>query len=230
MTGFNRRQLIGTGVAAAVLPAAAQAEASSQLWAFDNLSRIGGHTVRVEGAPRLIDSPYGKALLFDGQDDAVFIDNHPLAGAKTFTFEALFRPDGGAFEQRWFHLESDQSPPVEPGKGNTRIMFEIRVVEGQWYLDAFMKGPEYNKALIVEDKRFPVGRWYHVAQTYDGQVYRSYVDGEQQMKFVTPFSPQGPGKASAGVRMNRLNYFNGAIRGAKFTQAALMPEAFTRSF
>lgn len=229
MHNIHRRDILGAAVAA-VVPSAAKAQATTQIWTFDNLQTIGGRAVKTEGAPQLIDSPYGKAVLFDGKDDGVFIGSHPLAGAKKFTFEALFRPDGGAFEQRWFHLESDQNPPVEPGKGNTRILFEIRVVENDWYLDAFMVGAGYKQALIVESKRFPVGRWYHVAQTFDGRIYRSYVDGVLQMEAVTPFAPQGPGRASAGVRMNRVNYFNGAIRGARFTRQALRPEAFTRDF
>ena len=40
-------------------------------------------------------------------DDGLQLDVHPLAGAETFTFEAIFRPDGGNAEQRWFHLEQN---------------------------------------------------------------------------------------------------------------------------
>jgi hypothetical protein len=39
----------------------------------------------------------GQAVAFDGQDDALFIDEHPLAGAKTFTFEACFVPMAARF-------------------------------------------------------------------------------------------------------------------------------------
>jgi hypothetical protein len=44
-------------------------------------------------------TPLGRAVAFDGVDDALFVPAHPLAGAATFTFEALFRPDGGDVEQ-----------------------------------------------------------------------------------------------------------------------------------
>ena len=64
-------------------------------WTFDRLDNIGGHRTTVLGQPRVIDSPVGKAVEFDGKDDALFIDNHPLAGADAFTWEAIFRPDGG---------------------------------------------------------------------------------------------------------------------------------------
>ena len=111
--------------AAALLAQAAPT--SSITWTFDRLENIGGHQTTVLGQPKVIDSPVGKAVLFNGVDDALFIGNHPLAGASTFTLEAVFRPDGGQTQQRWFHL-SEQ----EPGTGkdtNNRMLFEIRVVK-----------------------------------------------------------------------------------------------------
>jgi len=108
------------------------------------------------------------------------------------------------------------------------MMFEIRVVGDRWYLDAFTTGPGYNKALVVPEKTFPVGRWYHVAQVYDGRTYRSYVDGELQAQADIPFHPQGPGHASLGTRINRRDYFKGAVLSARFTRLALSPEQFTR--
>ena len=215
----RRDMLIGT-LATTLTAAPALARPRAEIWTFDDLTRIGGHAIRVEGTPILVDSPLGAALTFDGEDDAIFIDHHPLAGAGRFTFEALFRPDGGAFEQRWFHLESDQTPAVAPGTGTTRMLFEIRVVEDHWYLDAFMRGDGYNQVLIVPERRFPVGEWYHVAQSYDGTTYRSYVNGVLQAEAAVPFKPQGPGKASIGIRMNKVNPFKGAVRQAAFVKGA----------
>ena len=103
-------------IALAASMSVTMAQAPDQiLWTFDRLDNIGGVKTTVEGAPRIIDTPLGKALEFDGVDDAVWIEKHPLAGAATFTFEAIFRPDGGAFEQRWFHLaERDRRPASWP--------------------------------------------------------------------------------------------------------------------
>ena len=52
----------------------------AEVWTFDRLENIGGHKTTVLGEPKIIDSPMGKAVEFDGVDDALFIDNHPLAG------------------------------------------------------------------------------------------------------------------------------------------------------
>jgi hypothetical protein len=231
---FNRRDLLQAGSAASLAFLAAPAFAAGGprqiVWTFDRLTNIGGVTTHVEGDPQVIDTPLGKAVLFDGVDDALFIDQHPLAGAATFTLEALIRPDGGAFAQRWMHLASDEPPPAPGAKPqNTRFLFEIRVENDEWWLDAFVTGPGYNHTLIFPDKRFPVGAWHHVAQTYDGKTYRSFVDGQLQGEADIDFKPQGPGKSSVGVRINRVNYFKGAIRQARFTAQALSPEAFLKS-
>jgi hypothetical protein len=209
---------------------------ASVTWTFDRLDRIGGHLTTVEGNPKVIETPVGKAVLFDGVDDALFIDNHPLAGAETFTFEAILRPDGGDFEQRWFHLaerdaKTGQVTNVDPktrADTNSRFLFELRVVGSQWYLDAFVNGPGYSRALMVQDKLHALGRWYHVAQVYDGAEYRSYVNGELQGKAEISFRPQGPGRAAVGVRLNRVNYFKGAVRQARFTPRALSPAEFAK--
>ncbi|WP_347302221.1 LamG domain-containing protein [Croceibacterium sp. TMG7-5b_MA50] len=203
------------------------------IWRFDDLRRIGGAPVRVEGDPQIVRTDAGPAVRFDGADDALFIESHPLAGARQFTVEAVFRPDGGEFAQRWLHLAEQTAdapegayPPVPPS--GPRMLFEIRVVGTSWYLDAFTTGPGYNKALIVPEKTFPVGRWYHVAQVYDGRTYRSYVDGVLQAEADIAFQPQGAGYASLGTRINRRDYFNGAVLSARFTAAALTPDQFTR--
>lgn len=211
------------GLAMAATPAVARSRA--EIWTFDNLKRIGGLDVRVEGAPRMIRSPLGGAVEFDGVDDVLFLDKHPLAGAARFTFEALFRPDGGAFEQRWFHLESGEA--TDPtAKTGSRMLFEIRVEGGEWYLDTFVLGPGYRQPLIVPEKCFPVGRWHHVAQSYDGSMYRAYVNGALQAEAALAFTPQAPGRASVGMRMNRVSPFRGAVRQAAFSREALAPGQF----
>ncbi len=191
-----------------------------ELWTFDRLDQIGGHATTVLGHPRLIDSPAGKAVEFNGVDDALFLDVHPLAGAKTFTWEAVFRPDGGEREQRWFHLQ-------ERGSDN-RMLFEIRVIEGRWCLDAFAKSGAAEKALLNRQRLHALGVWYHVAAVYDGREFRNYVEGVQEGAAELELSPQGEGQSSIGVRVNKVYYFKGAVRMARFTRRALSPEEFLK--
>ena len=44
-----------------------------------------------------------------------------------------------------------------------------------------------------------------------------------------PFQPQKAGRSSIGMRMNRVNYFKGAIQLARFTRRALDPTEFLRA-
>ena len=220
------------GIPFALASAAASAQ-DSTVWTFDRLDTIGGQPVKVEGTPQIVDTPAGRAVQFDGVDDALIVDNHPIAGAERFTVEAVFRPDGGAFEQRWLHI-AERDPagrvtnvdPQTRADANARLLFEIRVVGDQWYLDAFANGPGYSHALMAKDKLHPVGEWYHVAQVYDGKEYRSYVNGVLQASAAIAFTPQGAGSTSVGVRLNRVNYFKGAVRQVRFTRRALTPGEF----
>ena len=187
--------------------------------------QIDGLPITVVGHPKVIKSPLGKAIQFNGVDDALFIPEHPLAGAGIFTFEAIFRPErGGAVEQRWFHL-AEQDPKT--GKDtDTRVLFEIRVIGDQWCLDAFLHTPTADKALLFRDQLHPLDVWHHVAMVYDGKEYRHFVDGQLQGSDMVALSPIGPGKTSIGVRMNKVDYFKGAIRTARITKRSLPVSEF----
>jgi putative heme-binding domain-containing protein len=194
------------------------------VWRFDRLDAIGGHKTTVLGEPRIIDAPGGKAVEFDGVDDALFIDNHPLAGAATFTWEAIFRPDGGEAQQRWFHLS--EQDPVTGADTDNRMLFEIRVVGDEWYLDSHYQSGAAFKTLMNKDARHPLGAWYHVASVYDGKEFSNYVNGVRQGGGEAQLAPHGPGHASVGVRINKVFYFKGAVRLARFTRRALSPAEF----
>lgn len=198
---------------------------ASETWIFDRLDQIGGHKVTILGDPKVIDSPVGKAIEFDGVDDALFLDVHPLAGAKTFTWEAIFRPDGGEVEQRWFHLNES---PATGANSENRMLFEIRAIGGQWCLDAFIQTGNASKALLDRKKLQPLGEWYHVAAVYDGREFRSYVNGVQDGAAELDLEPQGPGRTSVGVRINKVLYFKGAVAKARFTPSTLSPDEFMK--
>jgi hypothetical protein len=200
---------------------------NSEVWIFDRLDKIGGVPTTVVGDPHVIKTPLGKAVQFNGVDDALFISEHPLAGLETFTFEAIFRPErGGKPEQRWFHLA--EQDPKTGADTDTRFLFEIRVIGDQWCLDAFVHTPTVSKALMYRNLLHPLDVWHHVAMVYDGQEFRSYVNGELQGKAAVHFEPEGPGHSSVGVRINKVDYFKGSVREARFTRRALTPEEFLK--
>jgi hypothetical protein len=229
-----RRSLMALTVLTA-LGLTTSVHAEQTTWRFDNLKRIGGHAVTAEGEPRLVKGPSGKAVRFDGQGDSLFIDGRPLVGASIFTAEVVFRPEAGPFAQRFFHIA--ETDPVTgqdtgpPGQGDTngRFMFEVRVADGAWWLDTYVNSKAGSKPLLFETKRFPLNRWYAVAQTYDGKTYRSYVDGVLQGEAEVGFTPHGAGHVRVGARMNREYYFTGAVATARFTDRALSPDELLKT-
>ncbi len=190
------------------------------VWRINNLKQIGGHNVRVAGNPRVIDAAERKAVEFDGRDDALFLDVHPLAGAKQFTVEVIFRPDaGGRAEQRFFHMQENGS--------DDRVLFETRLTgDGQWFLDTFIKSGKGDYILFAEKFKHPVSRWYHAAIVVDGEEMRHYVNGKLEMSTKIAYQPQRAGKTSLGVRINKVYWFKGAIRTARFTRRVLEPKEF----
>ncbi len=217
--------LLATLAGLAALPAADTGIAET--WRFENVDQIGGHPTTILGHPRAIDTPEGKAIEFNGKDDALFVDVHPLAGAETFTWEVVFRPDvGGAAEQRFFHLQ--ERDPKTGQDTPTRMLFEIRVIGDRWCLDSFAIAGGESKALIDREKLHSLGAWHHAALVYDGRELRNYVDGELEGSAPLHLIPQRAGHSSMGVRINRVNYFKGAIRVARMTRRALAPGEFLR--
>jgi hypothetical protein len=211
------------------LSAVAQPSGSkaAEVWLFNQTSAIGGFTTQVLGHPLVIETPLGKAVQFNGVDDALFVAEHPLAGAETWTWEVIFRPDeDGAAAQRFFHLSV-----LDPASGkdvDDRLLFEIRIVKGQWCLDSFATAGGQSKTLLNCEKLHALGKWYRVTAVYDGTTLRNYVGDELQGEGNVHLVPQRPGHSSVGVRINLKDHFKGAIYEARFTRSALTPAEFLK--
>jgi hypothetical protein len=221
------RNRITVGIAAAGIGLLCRAKPSAKIWNFDRLDQIGGVSTQVLGHPRVVDSAVGKAIQFNGSDDALYINEHPLAGIRVFTWEAIFSPEsGGAYEQRWFHLAEQN--PISGADTDTRFLFEIRATEKEWSLDAFVHTPIANQPILNLEKRYPLDTWHAVAMVYDGKTFSSYVDSELQGSADIRFDPEGPGHTSVGVRINKVNFFKGSVHMARFTPIALSISEFLK--
>jgi Concanavalin A-like lectin/glucanases superfamily len=199
----------------------------AETWHFDQTAEIGGHPTQVIGHPHLIESPYGKAVEFNGLDDALFIPVHPLAGASAYTWEVIFRPDAdGAEAQRFFHLQ-EQDPATGKDTMN-RMLFEIRIVDKQWCLDSFASSGASNRTLLNCKMLHPLGQWYRVTAVYDGKELRNYVGDELQGSGSLDLKPQFAGHTSVGVRINKVFYFKGAVLMARMVPKALPPDEFLK--
>jgi hypothetical protein len=211
-----------TSTSLVALMTAAADEAKSQTWHLDRLDSIGGQSATVVGAPRVIDTPQGKAIEFNGTTDGLFLDTNPLAGLKQFTVEVVFRPSAdGPKEQRFLHFQ-------EEGTEN-RLLFETRLTpDGQWFLDTFIKSGEGNYTLLAERSKHPIGPWYHAAVTNNGKMMRHYVNGAEELSAEIKFQSQDAGRTSLGVRINKVSWYKGAIRQVRITPRVLSTQEFLK--
>jgi len=206
--------------------AAASSLTQEKVWRFDRTGMIGGHKTEILGSPAVIDSPYGKAVEFHGNGDAIIVPEHPLAGATAFTWDVIFRPDAdGAEAQRFFHI-AEQDPT---GKDtDNRLLFEIRIVDGQWCLDSFAGNRGANLTLLNCKALHPLGQWYRVTAVWDGKVMKNYVGDELQGEGPLVMGPEGPGRSSIGMRLNRVYPFKGAVLISRTVPRALPPDQFLK--
>jgi hypothetical protein len=219
---MRRLHVVGVVVAFALCVGGRAQEAPKQVvWRFEDTASLGGHATKVLGHPKVIATPMGKAIAFNGVDDALFAAVHPLAGAETWTWEMIFKPDAdGGAEQRIFHLQS-----IDPATGEDvpqeRMLFEIRIRDGQWCLDSFATSGGQSKALLNCEKKYPFGKWYRVTTVYDGKMLKNYVGDELQGEGEVHLIPQRSGHFSVGVRINLKDYYKGTIYSTRFTRSAL---------
>jgi len=189
------------------------------VWNVDNLSSIGGYTVTKYGNPKIISTPIGNAVEFDGVNSRIQVQGFPLTGASEFSIEVLFKPYNSAttVEPRFFHAE-------EPAMStNKRITLECRF-DGvnSWFGDTFIKDGSSNKTLIDATKLHVTDQWMYIALTYANGVMKQYVNGVEELSDAVTYIGLSPNaQVSLGGRMNNVNYLKGAISKVIFTPKAL---------
>lgn len=192
------------------------------VWNLDRLDLVGGQKPDVLGQPKLFDSPGGRAVLFDGARDALLIGANPLTSLRQFTVEVIFRPFvEGPKEQRFLHFQEDGS--------ENRLLFETRLIaDDRWFLDTFLKSGEGNYTLFAERSLHPIGPWYHAAVTMDGQTMRHFVNGIEELSVPVKFAPQGAGRVSIGMRINKVHWFKGSVQQIRISPTVLAPTDFLK--
>jgi len=190
-------------------------------WPLTRLDEIAGRKTTILGAPRLTESPSGKAIEFDGQS-ALFLDTNPLAGLSQFTAEVIFQPSAaGGKEQRFVHMQEDGS--------ENRLLFELRLTDdNRWFLDTFIKSGAGNYTLFASNSPHPIGPWHHAAVVMDGKTMKHYVNGLEELSTPITFTTQKNGQTSLGVRHNKVSWYTGAIRHLRITPRPLSPTDFLK--
>lgn len=194
------------------------------LWRIDSVEQIAGMPVMALGNPQVVDSPYGNAVMFDGDGDRLLVDHNPLYGASEFTIEIIFKPNDvypNNAEPRFFHIEAPDNP-------DRRITIELRLNDqNQWYLDTYIKSELSQYTLIDPSLVHPIEQWAHAAITYKDRQFTAFVNGKKELSAEVDYLPIAKsGQTSIGARMNQVHWFNGAILAARITHSVLSPDQF----
>lgn len=196
-------------------------KAHSLVWE-STLSEIKAGMVglSISGKPKIVKSPYGDAVSFNGIDDAFFLENNPLNGLNSFTIEAIIRQDAdGPEEQRFLHIG---------GTDSDRLLLETRTTkENKWYLDTFILCGESKKAVIDPAQVHPTGKWYHVVLTLDEKgKMTNYINGKKELDGEVIYRQINSGAMSIGMRQNKVSWFKGAIYKIRISKGVLEPKEF----
>jgi len=210
-----------------VAPLSAQTDTSSITWYFDRVDSIGGYAVTpFTQLPAVIETPLGKAALFNGINDGILLSCNPIGNSTTFTIEIIFRPDsselsGEKSQPRFIHLKNFDN--------SRRITMETRILtDQQWALDTYIKSEVSNLTQLDSLQTHTSCIWHHAAMVYGDGLMRQYVDGELQLSGKVIYLPiDTVPKISIGVRQDLRYWFKGALRMIKVSKRALHPSEFT---
>ncbi|WP_308991045.1 LamG-like jellyroll fold domain-containing protein [Mariniflexile litorale] len=187
-------------------------------WLISSMINEKFDDIQVSGKPKIVSSPYGDAVYFNGVEDAFFLERLPIESMEEFTIEMIFNPSiDGDFEQRVVHLGE---------VSGDRMLLEIRAIDGNWYFDGFAASGENKLALIDEKLIHPLGKWYHVAFVVAKDSLSTYVNGKLELTEPFSFRPIETGQSSVGVRLNKRSWFKGNIYKIKISSKKLRPYDF----
>lgn len=198
-----------------------------ETYVLDNLEEINGYSVQRFGDPQVVETEIGQGIEFDGTEDGIYILSNPIGAASHFTIETIILPRDVApanADPRYLHIEDGDN-------SNRRITMELRLNDmHEWYFDGFLKASSSSSVgLMDETLTHPIDSWEHMAISYDNGHFKTYVNykSELESNWGPKFLPMGDNtKMSVGMRMNKVNYFQGIIQRIRVTQAVLDSSEF----
>ena len=189
-------------------------------WTLSKLIDKPVQGIIIKGKPGTIDCKYGKAVTFNGIDEAIFIEKNPIDGLDQFTVEVIFQPASGwNFEQRYLHIGDVQGD---------RLLLELRSTATDWYFDAFLKVGTQGLTLIDPKLLHPLDKWYHVAYVINNDMLETYVNGTKELEGTLEHGRVTGKMTSIGVRQNEVSWFKGAIFKIRISPKALNSKEFLK--
>jgi hypothetical protein len=176
-----------------------------------------GHTATIHGAEWTIHGRRGQAMQFEAEDsDYLSVPESPeLDLTEEFTLEAWVRPEDG--DNQWSPVVVKEIPGDE---GLTE--FSYFLYDGD-YIENRPAGGAFESEYLHAPESLPKNTWAHIALTYDGSVYRLYVNRELVDQGVGAPPPVSEGDLEIGGSTEQGNFFSGRIDELQIYDRALSP-------
>jgi hypothetical protein len=190
-------------------------------WAFDEAEdspvaldysghRLGG-ALNKAGRAKGID---GSAL--DCRGGCVVVGSNPLLSpANGLTIECWVRTDVADQKSAWLVNR------IYGGKTNTG--YRLGILDGKPCFEVPQTDWSHH---LSASKSLPIGRWVHLAGTFDGKIMRVYVDGQEcgSMDRPGPINPNDSPVCLGSFAENHDAYFTGLLDEVKLYDRALSAE------
>ncbi len=196
-------------------------------WSFEEGTGItvkdvsgNGHDGVISGA-KWVDGKIGKALEFNGDGDQVLVEHDEALNIKgeltvvAWVYPKGWNPDLNAIAQKW-----------EDGSNRRQYQLTVYKERNWWYVsNAGNNWPRAEGVIEV-----PLGKWTHLAGTYDGKKLRSYTNGKFDVELAQangifasdiPVVIGGYGPKTPKCTYGQNRHFNGIIDEVRFWNKAL---------
>ena len=197
-------------------------------WTFDRLDEHRRPQDDCSGrAERSSIRPSARPSSSTAKDDALFIDNHPLAGADGVyvggDLPARRRREGAAMvsseragsRDRRRHRQPDALR--DPGRRRPVVLRQLQPVGSREQGAHQPDGAASSRRLVSRRRRCTTARNSATMSTACGRARPSCT-----------WRLTARAMSSVGVRINKVFYFKGAVHLARFTRRALSPSEFLR--
>jgi hypothetical protein len=188
-------------------------------WTFDEGQGKTAHDLSgngldgtLNGSPKWVNGQLGGALDFNGSSDFVEIPQNPrlsITGAITIA--------------AWTNMRANSSGEMaivsKGGWAANDLPYELTEERGgvifwQFYNDAGRDSCSPNSP--------SAGEWHHIAATYDGKVFKCYIDGVLGEEWAYAGAmPQNTASVTIGCRSRGGTFFNGMIDDVRLYDRAL---------
>jgi hypothetical protein len=166
----------------------------------------------LNGNPKWVAGQLGGALDFDGSDDFVDIPHDPrLSLTDAITIAA------------WTNMRATASGEMaivsKGGWGANDLPYELTETPGDVIFWQFYNDSGRDTCSPTSP---PVGEWHHIAATYDGKIFKCYVDGKLGEEWAYAGKmPKNTASVTIGRRSRGGTMFNGMIDDVAIYDRAL---------